>query len=319
MRSNLSDRLATAIGFFLLPAFVSAQPPLTTVQDVVYRADGTRFQGSVAVRWGTFTTADRSIVPASEISVPVVNGVLRVRLVPTTNASPRVQYTVRYNGDGRTQATEYWSVPQSASALKVADVRTTTTAGDDTLVSIDTQIQLADVTGLNDALAVRPVRATDYVANHVLMVNPAGELQSILGADEDCIRVDGSTGACGSASASGPQFVDGETPQGAVDGFNSSYSLGGSPFPTGSLQLFRNGLLQKSEMDYNLVNSSIVFNSGSVPQTGDVLVASYRSVPSGPTDLPGFVDGEVPSGAVNGVNSTFLLTASPAPASSLNI
>jgi hypothetical protein len=319
MRSIPCGRLAAAFsGLLLAAASVTAQPPLTPIQDVIYRADGTRFQGSVSIRWGTFTAIDRSSIPASEISVPVVNGVFRASLVPTTNAIPRTNYTVRYNGDGRTQAVEYWSVPQSQAALKIGDVRTSLTAGDQTVVSVDTQIQVADVVGLPDALAVRPTRAVDYVANHVLMANPAGELQSVLGADGDCIRVDGSTGPCGGGSV--PEFVDAETPAGTVDGANASFVLEASPFPVASLQLFRNGLLQKPGLDYSLSDRNIEFNSTSLPQAGDLISASYRTVATGGgASVPGFVDGETPAGTIDGVNSTFLLNTAPAPAASLHL
>jgi hypothetical protein len=49
-----------------------------------------------------------------------------------------------------------------------------------------------------------------------------------------------------------------------------------APSPATSLQLFRNGLLQKAGLDFTLTGSSISFQPGSVPQPGDLLQASYR-------------------------------------------
>lgn len=86
------------------------------------------------------------------------------------------------------------------------------------------------------------------------------------------------------ASSSVPQFVDSETPQGAVDGANATFNLMQGPNPPGSLLLFRNGILQcaiqcASGPDYTLVGNTITFVTEAIPQaTGapDTLKASYR-------------------------------------------
>jgi hypothetical protein len=74
-------------------------------------------------------------------------------------------------------------------------------------------------------------------------------------------------------------------------------------------------LLLKQGLDYTLSSNSILFLTGAVPQTGDSIMASYRLAGS----LPGvgFIDGETPAGAINGVNNIFTLTQSPNPAASL--
>ena len=72
------------------------------------------------------------------------------------------------------------------------------------------------------------------------------------------------------------QFSDAEVPSGTVDGSNGTYSLGAAPNPVASLQVFRNGILQKLGSDYSLTDSTITFVGTSIPQTGDTLQASYR-------------------------------------------
>jgi hypothetical protein len=70
-------------------------------------------------------------------------------------------------------------------------------------------------------------------------------------------------------------FIDGEIPSGLIDGKNATFNLAFPPL-TGSLLLFRNGLLQQLNVDYTLALGSIAFLSASVPQQGDTLQASYR-------------------------------------------
>ena len=64
-----------------------------------------------------------------------------------------------------------------------------------------------------------------------------------------------------------------ETPIGLVDGINPAFVLTNIPL-AGTLLLFVNGLLQIA--DYTSVALAIVFNSDSVPHTGDVIFAQYR-------------------------------------------
>ena len=66
-----------------------AAPPLTTIQDVLYKADGTRFNGTVTISWNSFEAIDRSAIAQQTITVTVVNGYLHVQLVPTTTAPGR--------------------------------------------------------------------------------------------------------------------------------------------------------------------------------------------------------------------------------------
>jgi hypothetical protein len=67
-----------------------------------------------------------------------------------------------------------------------------------------------------------------------------------------------------------------------VNGSNAAFTLGSSPSPAGSLELYRNGLLQRQGSDYQISGNAITFFLASVPQTGDLLVASYRF--ANPTD-----------------------------------
>jgi hypothetical protein len=72
------------------------------------------------------------------------------------------------------------------------------------------------------------------------------------------------------------QFAENEAPAGAVDGTNFTFTLETAPLPSSSLQLYRNGLLQKSGVDFSLSGKTVTFLPVAVPQPGDVIQASYR-------------------------------------------
>ena len=102
-----------------------AGPALTTIQDVLYKADGTRFNGTLTISWYSFQSADNSAVATQSTTVKVLDGNLRVQLVPGAAATPPTTYSVVYNSDGRVQFRETWSVPASQQPLRVSQVRVT--------------------------------------------------------------------------------------------------------------------------------------------------------------------------------------------------
>src|ERR1022692_2242086 len=87
----------------LMVSAASAQPPLTTIQDVLYKADGTPFNGIVTISWTSFEAPDLSEIAGQTITVKVANGNLHLQLVPNAATSPLTFYTAVYNSDGRIQ------------------------------------------------------------------------------------------------------------------------------------------------------------------------------------------------------------------------
>lgn len=77
--------------------------------------------------------------------------------------------------------------------------------------------------------------------------------------------------AGGNGTALSVQFSR-ETPSGSVNGSNTAFTLAHTP-TSGSLLLFRNGLLQDSGADYTLSGSSVTMTTA--PDTGDILRAWY--------------------------------------------
>ncbi len=247
-----------------------ATPPLTTVQDQLFRADGTAVNGTLLISWKAFVASDNSSIPANTLRVPVSGGLLRVKLVPTTTALAAASYMVMYLVDGKLTNTEVWSVPASGSPVAVRTVRTSQSPI--TAPPADTAMQIADILGLSDALSERPTKAGGYLPGRVLVPDSNGDLSGLNGSPDQCVRGDGSLGPCGS----NPVFIDLETPNGTMNGSNAAFTLSTAPNPAGSLLLFRNGMLQKAGVDFTLTGSSLSFQPGSVPQPGDLLQATYR-------------------------------------------
>jgi hypothetical protein len=263
---------------------LSAAPPLTVIQDVLYKADGTPFHGSLTISWTSFQAVDHTTVLQQQTTVVVVNGILQVQLVPTTTANPAATYTVVYNSDGRIQFTESWAVPSSVTPLHVNDVRISTVGSSTGSVGADTgTIPENTVIGLLSDLGARPLKGPGYAAGRVAWSNPSGAIETVTGTPTDCVHVDGSSGPCGGVP---PGFVDGEDPAGVVDGSNVGFTLSAVPNPATSLALYRNGVLQEAGVDYTLSANNLVFVTASTPQPGDMVTASYRVAGTATTTIP---------------------------------
>src|SRR4051794_31602256 len=173
------------IAAFFLASAIYAGPPLTTIQDVLFKADGTRFNGSLTISWSSFQAVDNSSIVMQSTTVKVVDGNLRVQLVPSTTAIPAGAYSVTYNSDGRVQFQERWAVPSSGRPIRVRDVRVAGAAGGSAQDSATSPIYESDVVGLIADLGARPVKAASFAAGRIAMVNSAGLLESVAGSPGD--------------------------------------------------------------------------------------------------------------------------------------
>jgi len=275
---------------WLLACFAFAAPVLTTIQDVLYKADGTPFNGTLTISWNSFQAADNSAIVMQQLTVKVINGNLRVQLVPSATGTPPIDYSVTYNSDGRIQFQEMWSVPASATPLRLRDVRVPSTgsatggsggtggSSSTGTGSLTGPVPESQVTSLISDLAARPVKGPAFAAGRTAVVDGSGLVESATGNATDCMHVDGSSGPCG---AGAPTFVDGDLPTGIVDGSNATFALTAVPAPSTSLSFYRNGMLQKPSVDFTATGNSVQFLTGATPQPGDTLLASYRTSASG--------------------------------------
>jgi hypothetical protein len=293
----------------LVAAHSQAAPKLTTVQDVLYKADGTRFTGTLTISWNQFDAADTSVVGLQSLTVNVSNGSLYVQLIPTTDAAPAGAYNVQYQSDGREQFQELWAVPPATHPLRVRDVRTvaavTTNGGSGSGtgsgsggtggVAPAQPITEDTVIGLPADLAVRPLKGLGFANGRAAVVNDTGGIEAVAGNLSDCVHVDGTSGACFDSSLL-PAFIDAEMPGGVVDGANNNFALAGTPSPSTSLQLFRNGLAMNPGSDFNVSGSTVTFFDAAIPQPGDTLVAWYRATSTGSLSAGGLKVGGLSGG-----------------------
>jgi hypothetical protein len=307
-----------------------SQTGLTTIQDTLYRADGTRFNGTLTINWVTFDATNIGTIVQQSKTVQVLNGNLLVQLVPNATATPPANvYTVNYQSDGYQQFTETWTVPVSTRPLTVAEVRTgapTSSGGGGGGAGNQTTIPESDVVGLQADLAQRPLMGVGYGTNAVAVVDGNGNLITAVGSPGQCVFVDGTTGVCVE-----PTYVDAETPGGAIDGSNNTFTLMNTPLGS-SMLLYHNGLYMTPAFDYTLIGSTITFAVGAVPLPGDILTASYRVDTSASGNITGFTSGGAPvqvntipaqvicsaAGANTGVTAWTTLGGCDIPAAGLN-
>jgi hypothetical protein len=278
LRKNLTLLSPAIILVSVLCGTISGQSALTTIQDTLFDADGARFNGTLTIQWNTFDANNLGTIVQQSQTVQVVNGNLLVQLAANNTATPPANlYTVLYQSNGDQQYTETWTVPVSATPLKVSQVRIgTVTAGTASGLSGNSgPITEAGVTNLVTDLNARPLKGPGYGTNAVAVVDQNGMLETAVGNLGDCVFVDGTTGPCGTGGGTAPTFVDAETPGGTINGVNATFTLANSPSGS-SLLLFENGLLLEAGVDYTLSGSTIQFAAGAIPQTADTLLASYR-------------------------------------------
>lgn len=107
-----------------------AVSPSTVIQDTVYNADGSLFNGSVVIGWPTFQRADGTRVQGGSRSVDVKAGAFRASL-PVYDG-----YLVLYLNGSVTALRETWGVPASSTPLRIRDVRKSVPVGSDDATSI---------------------------------------------------------------------------------------------------------------------------------------------------------------------------------------
>jgi hypothetical protein len=99
----------------LVAGFATAATAPIPISDNLHNADGSLANGTIYISNPTFQDSTNSTVAANTIQTKVVNGVVSVSLVPTTNAiTPNVFYSVTYamlNGPPVYSTREFWAVP----------------------------------------------------------------------------------------------------------------------------------------------------------------------------------------------------------------
>src|SRR5260370_16583600 len=115
---NSAARTGRLVAALILAAMaVRAQPPLTVIQDTLYKADGTRFNGILMISWNSFEAGDLSNILSQSLTAKVLDGNFRLHLMPTTTSNPPTYYNVTYNSDGKIHFEETWEFSAAATPL----------------------------------------------------------------------------------------------------------------------------------------------------------------------------------------------------------
>jgi hypothetical protein len=142
-------------------------------------------------------------VADAPIYLNVIAGKLDVSLPPNPVDSV---YVALYFASSRVVRYEIWRVPDVPYPVALDDLRI---ASKGELMSTleasvprpmsgeaGTTVTIDQVVGLSAELAARPLKGPGYAAGRVAVTNPLGAIETALGNLSDCVRVDGSSGAC---------------------------------------------------------------------------------------------------------------------------
>ena len=119
--AKICRRTGRLFCWLLVIAAAGAQgstPTMITINDVLYRADGTRARGTLLISWPAFTTANSAPVAAGTMDVALgPNGEVQIELAPNAGANPAgTYYKVVLKLEDGTTNTEYWVVPATSPA-----------------------------------------------------------------------------------------------------------------------------------------------------------------------------------------------------------
>jgi hypothetical protein len=158
--------LLAAMGMGGECAMAQSAFPTTTVQDTVYRADGTPAGGTVLVSWDAFTTAQGNAVPAGTTSATIgANGVVTLSLAPNAGSTPMGSYyTAVFHLNDGTTSREFWVVPVTVpggAAVTLGAIRNEVLPASVAMQTVSKQY--VDTAIARAQVALTPADTTPYV------------------------------------------------------------------------------------------------------------------------------------------------------------
>ena len=236
MERPLESRLRCPIALGII-SLIMALPHMTAAaqNDIVLSDEGLQglnsepFTGVVKV---ARFRGDRA--EGKPIYIIVRAGVLNCRLEANDNDKESFYIAVFLQGD-RAIKYEKWSVPNVSYPLRLVDIQrsdsqtrpsrsllpaTYAESGSVSNTAGSVSISISDVTGLAAELAARPYSGPGYAPGRALMADPTGFISAVEGDPSDCVRVDGSSGPCGTTPAGNVTPLAGD-----VTGFPSTTTV----------------------------------------------------------------------------------------------
>src|SRR5579875_2958924 len=166
-------------------SMATAQVTTTTIQDTVYRADGTPASGTVVVSWVTFTTAAGQVVAAGNTSAAIgPNGALSLALTPNASATPTGSYyTAVLHLDDGTTTQQYWVIPVSSTPVKLSAIEsqvlpTSVAMQTASRAYVDAKVAQVTETGTTGTITYVPTTGGTMSGPLVLPADPATPTQA---------------------------------------------------------------------------------------------------------------------------------------------
>lgn len=279
----------------LLFAYAVSALGTTRVLDVIYNGNGQRASGVLILEWPAYTTSTGKAIAGSRREIRISNGVVDFSIEPTIGATPGgVTITAKIALVGTSvTSVERWNVPDvtvtnlatlrlapssgAGQALAGLTWEEETPTGTKDGVNTIFMLQRGPLAGSLDLYrnGLRYIPSVDYQFN-ALTRTITFQAGSILPQSSDSFRAKYMSGAGSIFATSASNYVDAETPSGAINGINLAFQLTRVPSPPKSLVLIRNGIVLSPTVDFTLSGSTINFVTGAQPQTGDIIRAWYR-------------------------------------------
>lgn len=283
---------------FLLCATAAAALAQTTITDTIRVGAGNGLFSGRVVLSGPNMACGNTTYAQWPLELKVVSGVFSAVLAPSAACEPQGVYAVRFIPDRGTEWTERWIVPASQTPLALAQIPRATVQVPTSFIS-PAQISRTGATvgqvmtvlptgiwGAASPAVIDPTMGGDVsgTAASAIVQRIRGILFDAAAPTEGQVYVYDAPNLRFRPRTINGAYADLEVPSGTLDGVNSEFSLAQAPFPVGSLHLYRNGILQKrgDGGDYTVTGNVITFVPAALPQSGDLLQASYRWAPSLP-------------------------------------
>ena len=254
----------------------------------LYTGGGSTLSGQIDI--GTGGAAGTGIINLDTGNATGGNsGAINISTGTATGTAGNIIFKIATAEEARVKATGFNLVTGNTYQINDVDVLSATTLGSAVVTSSLTSVGTltsgtwnATVIGTlygGTGLAITPTTIAD---GEILIGSNAGDAfvkSTITGTAGEITVTNGAgtiTLSLATAVITSSNIITGETPTGTVNGANDTFTLANTPI-AGTVKVYLNGMRQKSGAgnDYTISGSTITFEAGNIPQTGDVILTDY--------------------------------------------